>query len=313
MASLEEIKLLFENSNASINKGFENLHVEMKEFKEEVKQTVADSLKITNEKVEILEAKLKQKDEEIKSLQKDLDLYKRKNNLVVFGVQDNEQTNEDLEAITSNLFKKVAGIEVNENDYSDIFRLGKKGEQCRPIMVSFVNSKKMRIILQKKNLFRAENITVSADLPKEVVEERKRLQPMITSLNKAGIKAYLRLDAVFVNGKKLSKTETEEELQKFKSMSKRVRSPEETILARKRTSVQKLNINAAVHQTKPQKQQEASISSSPAQASSNETFSTPSRMFPVFRLPQTERSGELSPMPGGSKHSQTFEIRSVEG
>lgn len=310
MASLEQITLLFEASNANMNKGFENLHVEMKEFKEEVKQTIADSVKLTNEKVEILEAKLQEKDEEIKSLQKDLDLYKRKNNLVVFGVQDNEQTIEELEAIISNLFKKVAGIEVNENDYSDIFRLGKIREKCRPILVSFVSNKKMRAILQKKNLFRAEKVTVSADLPKEVVEERKRLQPMVTALNKAGIKAYLRLDAVFVNGKKLSKTETEEEMQKFKSMSKRVRSPEETaILARKRITAPKLNINAAVHQTKPQ---DASTSSSPAQASLSETSSTPSRMFPVFKLPQTERSGELSPMPGGSKHSKTFEIRVEE-
>lgn len=313
MASIDEIKLLFEASNANTSKGFENLRTEMKNFKEEVKQSVTESLKTVNEKVDMLETKLNEKDEEIMSLKRDLELNKRKNNLIVFGVKDNEHSPEELEAVISNLFKKVTGIEMKENDFNDIYRLGKKGEKPRPIIVSLGNGRKMRVILQKKNLFKMENITVSADLPKEVVEERKRLQPMITSLNQAGTKAYLRLDDVFVNGKKLTKQETEEEMQKFRSTTKRGRSPEEIPLLPKRLVPPKLNINAAKQQIKSNKQgisQEPCVSTSPPHTPSNETFSTPSRIFPVFKLPQTtSRGGELSPLPGGSKHSKTFEVR----
>lgn len=44
----------------------------------------------------------------------------------MFKVQENN-TAEDLETIVSNIFKKVIGRKFNKNDYSDIFRLGKKG------------------------------------------------------------------------------------------------------------------------------------------------------------------------------------------
>lgn len=58
MASIDEIKELFDTSNSTINSGFERLLEEMKDYKEEIKQIIAESSKYTNEKVEMLEAKL---------------------------------------------------------------------------------------------------------------------------------------------------------------------------------------------------------------------------------------------------------------
>lgn len=143
MATIDDIKKLFKANQANMNKGFENLQGQMKDFKEEVKQTITDSLKLTNEKVDLLETQLKEKEEKITTLQREFDLHKRKNNLIIFGIQENETTIVELEAITSNIFKKVTGIEVNGDDFNDIYRIGKKGEKCRPILISFLSCKKI--------------------------------------------------------------------------------------------------------------------------------------------------------------------------
>lgn len=308
MASIDEIKKLFEASDDNVKKGFENLEKEMKDFKEEVKKTVTESLKPTNEKVELLEAKLKEKDEQILLLQRDLDLHKRKNNLVIFGVQESESTTDELDSIICNLLHKVTNVGFVANDFNDVFRLGKRSEKCRPIVVSFVSYRKLRAVLNKKHLFKNENVTVAPDVPKSVMEEKKRLQPMITALNKAGIRATLRFDEVIINGKKLSKEEVEEEMEKFQASLKRRRSPSDESASNERAPIPKLNIRAAVHHSRPQEAAGAGTADS-SPPSPTATFSTPSRVFPVFNRPQTSQSGVLSPLPGGSKHSKTFEIR----
>lgn len=315
MATLDQIKLLFQESNAKMDKnaaavddGFKSLREEMKEFKEDVKKTVEESLKHTNERVELLECKLKEKDAEILSLQRDLELHKRKNNLVIFGLQEDRNDELCLAATVANLFQKVTSVIFGPNDFNDVFRLGKRNEKCRPIVVSLLSYTKLRAVLGKKHLFKQQNITVSPDIPKDVMQERKRLQPMITALNNTGTRASLRLDEVFVNGKKLSKEEVEEEMQKFRTSSKRSRSPNDEPDAERR-GVPKLNINAAAYAPTTQTPRGTEDSTSKTPASSTEC-STPSRVFPVFQLPQTAKNGVLSPVPGGSKFSQVYEYRS---
>lgn len=315
MATLDEIKKLFESSDANVEKGFKNLRGEMKDLREDMKQTIAESMQVTNERVEILEAKLKEKDEQITSLHKDFEYYKKRNNLVMFGVPENEQNVEELETNVFNLVKKATCIEINENDIDDIFRIGKKGDQCRPVLISLISYRKKQVILNKKSLFRKENITVQADLPKSVTEEKKRLQPMVTALNKSGVKASLRLNELYISGKKLSKNEVEVEMEKFQQKSKRLRSPSETATSNKRIQAAKLNINTTVHTPRKLKQgtsTETQNSFSLTPITHVQTMSTSSRVFPVFNQPPNERNGVLSPLPGGSDHSKVFEYRSAK-
>lgn len=92
---------------------------------------------------------------------------------------------------------------------------------------------------------------------------------------------------------------------KFQAANKRARSPsaEKSAGNHKKVAVSsqlKLNINEAA-------------SNSSAQTTSptiSPKFSTPSKVFPVFTLSQNSRNGVLSPLPGGSNHSKTFEFRS---
>lgn len=304
MTSLDDIKNLIVASNSKIDTGFAGVSKEMKTlkddmglFKKEIKDIVAKSIEANNQKIGELESKLKEKDEEIGTLRRDLEIHRRKNNLVLFNVPETEKNIEELQKLVSELLLKATNIAVSEMDLNNVFRMGKKEGKTRPILVSFVTETKMRAIIVKKHLLRNENVGVSQDFPKGVIDERKKLQPMVTHLNKLGKKATLRNDLVFVNGKQLSKEEVDDELTKFNAITKRSRSPSEEIPENERRIAPKLNQNIDFGTPKSQKP------SLPA-------ISTPSRMFPVFELSDQSRRNILSPMPGGSDNSKIFEFHS---
>lgn len=178
------------------------------------------------------------------------------------------------------------------------------------MLVSLVSHMKLKTILANKQAFRNENIGVSQDYPKEINEERKRLQPMVTSLNQSGKKAVLKMDELFVDGTKWDKLTIEEELSKFNTKSprhKRPRSPNDngkpkrvmtqpsfptgSTSSTSRNPLLKLNIPRSTEDDK---------SSTPSTPTSK-----PARMFPVF---QGGVTNVLSPLPGGKENSKVFGV-----
>jgi hypothetical protein len=173
----------------------------------------------------MFETELKKKEEVIESLRRDLELTKRKNNIIFFGVKENEEDQEHIESSIIELIRTVSNIKLKVDDINDVFRLGKKviGKK-RPVLLSLRNYNKKASLLSMKHIFKACKITITEDLPKEIQDEKKRLKPMITALNKEGKKASMRLGEVILNGRKLNKEEIEEEMRKY-NPSKRRRSP----------------------------------------------------------------------------------------
>lgn len=165
----------------------------------------------------------------------------------------------------------------------------------------------MKPILDKKNLFKKENVTIAADLPKSIVEEKKRLQPMVTALNNTGVKSFLRMDEVIVEGRKLNKEEVEEMMKKFQIATKRARSTPDIATQNKKERKNKPMLNTEIA-SQITITQEASTPTT----TSPKSASTPSRIFPVFSQPQKNIGGMLSPLPGGSRHSKTFDYQSTQ-
>lgn len=178
--------------------------------------------------------------------------------------------------------------------------------------------------LTYKERFRTEKLNISQDYPRDILEERKRLQPMISFLNKAGKRATLRGDQAFIDGKKLSKQEIEEELQKYHTTTKRSRqesSPEHTLDDCKIINPPKFQVVESLGAPKSVKSKPSStlpstqnidITGTPSSAKNNPSFalqSTPSRIFPVFEIPRPQ-SGSLTPIPGSSPNMGAFDYRS---
>lgn len=182
MASLEDIKKLFARNEQKMEAGFSSMKEEitsvqkdMESFKAEIKSTVADSVQATNNRIDMLEAKLKEKEEVIQDLRKENDLQKRYDNILLHNIQETERSFHELPAKVAYLIQTVMNVPFSEADIYDVYRIGRKCDKSRPILVSLISHLKFKSILASKHLFRKENIGVTQDLPKSVNDERKRL------------------------------------------------------------------------------------------------------------------------------------------
>ncbi|XP_050680147.1 uncharacterized protein LOC126976047 [Leptidea sinapis] len=126
----------------------------------------------------------------VEKLEKETEFLKRaekKNNTIVFGLEEKEtSTYELLQKLKENL-KHDLNINIEDYEVNKIYRLGTKNRDYnkpRPVLCSFTsNMKKNEIIKNKKNL---KSINISEDYSKEVLEKRKTLQAELAKERKRG-------------------------------------------------------------------------------------------------------------------------------
>lgn len=241
--------------------------------------------------VDKLKEEIKLKDLKILALEKDFDSFKRKNNLIFYKIKENETTELNLKNKIIEIFRKYVSTTFDENDINDIYRIGKMQlNKCRPILVSFVHYSKLKMVQNKKQEFLKNDIGMSLDYCKIVAEERKRLQPLVTEINRSGKKCFLRQDEVFVEGRKLSKEEVDLELKKLESQ-KRGRSPqdEEEQISKHRLPRSSLNVESEIAST----------------SSPSTPYTTPNKIFPIFQSQSKLPTNSIqAPIPTCSKNNE---------
>lgn len=126
-----------------------------------------------------------------KKAEEEKDKVSRTNNIIIYRVPEegdiNERAKRDRE-FCLNLVKDALEVEIVEEDIKAVFRLGKKGESCRPLMVQFRTSiTKNRVMESLYKLKDAETkykqISITHDMTKEeriecksLVEQAKKKQ-----------------------------------------------------------------------------------------------------------------------------------------
>ncbi|VVC91630.1 unnamed protein product [Leptidea sinapis] len=123
---------------------------------------------------------------------------KNSNNLIIFGLEEGENSTAELFKNIKEKFKRDINIKLEENDVNKLNRLGKPkaGNNPRPVLSSLLSEwKKKEILKSKKNL---NGIYVSEDYSKEVLGKRKALQPQLLEERKKGNIAYLKYDKITI-------------------------------------------------------------------------------------------------------------------
>lgn len=148
MASIDEIsKLLDSKINLQTAEIKSTFKAEMKTIKDEMYNYFNKKIDETNERMESLEKKLADKDEEIAAIKKDFELNKRKNNLVFFRIQESESYEQELLSKMVDTIRKHADPNFSPGDIDKVYRIGKKNEgKTRPILVSFTRSSKLSTV-----------------------------------------------------------------------------------------------------------------------------------------------------------------------
>ncbi|GBP72782.1 hypothetical protein EVAR_4666_1 [Eumeta japonica] len=169
----------------------------------ELKDSITNSImeKMDEKLIPVIEEnkKLKTKVEKLEGEIEYLKRTEKNNNIVVFGLEENEQSSTELIQKLKETFNQYMNIKIEEYDINKIYRLGNKKSdknKTRPVLCLFINNwKKTEIIKNKKNL---KNIYITEDYSKDVLGKRKELQAKLIEERQKGNIVYLKYDKLIV-------------------------------------------------------------------------------------------------------------------
>ena len=128
-----------------------------------------------------------------------LERQARKNNLVFFGIEENEKTYESLERNFINWVEQYLSVKISYSDIREIKRIGKKEGRLRPIVVTFSTLGTKIKILKQKSALKETLYYIKEDYPKYVLEKRKELQEQLQLEREKGNKAIIKYDKLIVS------------------------------------------------------------------------------------------------------------------
>lgn len=186
------------------------LKVELEKQTDAITKSVHTSLSLTfDEKLKPIiqeNAEMKIEIDKLKSTVKRLEIDARKNNIILFGIKEEENENIGLMDIVLETLNNINKNSIKSNDWdkweiSQVQRIGKKNDtKTRPVKVVLtLGWRKMELLKNRKKF--PENITVSEDFPKETLEIRKALIPKMIEAREAGKYAIIKNNKLIVKEK----------------------------------------------------------------------------------------------------------------
>lgn len=160
------------------------------------KQELQNSIENLTRTVHTSEQKILQLEEENKQLKqkiRDLARKDKKNNIIIFGVQ--QEQNEIITELVINLFKRI-NVEVNLQDINNVYRFGKSN--IRPIIVELTTYLKKHEIIKSGYKLKGSNIAISNDLIQEDRESNNILRQHLKSAREKQLSAKIKNNKLYV-------------------------------------------------------------------------------------------------------------------
>lgn len=178
---------------SKINDKFDEQTTTLKtEITKNVMEALDEKMKVLMEENNNLKTKVTNLEQKITFLEKE----KRRNNLVLFGIEEKGKTEIELVDLVKETVVD-SGMHLDSQEISHIQRIGTQSEKNRPVIISLTTTwKKHQILRNKRNL--PPGIYVKEDYPKEVLEIRKQLQPQVEAERKNGNIAFIKYDKLIV-------------------------------------------------------------------------------------------------------------------
>ncbi|KAK9721825.1 hypothetical protein QE152_g19962 [Popillia japonica] len=128
----------------------------------------------------------------------------RKNNIVVFGIQ-----HENEENLMHNVLHSINNLletNIAERDLNNVYRIGKRNT----VIVEFISYiKKLELFKNIKKL-KGSNIAIAHDLCPEDLRKRKQLYECYKKAKNNGLNAQIKHNSLYINGKCISITEEQD-------------------------------------------------------------------------------------------------------
>ena len=197
---------VLQDSVDRINQTVANLQSKFHHLKEDVRNTVEEtntlrtSVKFLNDEVETNKRKLR--DEEEKSRQEldhlrlqllNYEVYSRRENLRFYGIPEIEGE-ENTEAVLKAFLEKELNVENAQSiEFQRVHRVGKKDRNTRKPRTIIARCLRFKdrenLFSYQRNIDSQSNFGIGPDLPKQVIDMRKRLIPKMVQARKDGKRA----------------------------------------------------------------------------------------------------------------------------
>ncbi|KAJ8966899.1 hypothetical protein NQ314_003245 [Rhamnusium bicolor] len=168
----EYLDKLFMKLNASINQKLTEVTNQINEIKDEISE-------VANKHDEEIE-ELKEENQQLRKENKFLQRKVRKNNIVIYGIN----VNDNLSDTVINTLNNLLEISISEQDINDIYRIGKINNK-QPLLVELISYQKKRLILNNAKKLKGKNIFIAED---QCWEDRNITKTLVTNLKIAKAK-----------------------------------------------------------------------------------------------------------------------------
>lgn len=174
------------------------------DFLASMQESINEQFKVLRTNDGSIKNKLKDYEEKIKKIENEL----MKRNLIIYGVQEDERNNEELERKIVNIIKKLKA-NFSEEDVVFVYRVGKKGVNIRPIKIGLISFRKKMEIIKNRKLLKGTEVYIEEELTRDEIEANKRMIPIMKQKREEGKRAYVRKGKLIVEGIVITEAELE--------------------------------------------------------------------------------------------------------
>ena len=135
-------------------------------------------------------------------------VYQRRENLRFYGIEEDPEGAEDTRQVLIDFMESELGIDdASEIEFQRVHRIGPFNQQVpkpRQIIARFLRYPDRERAMSNARKLKGKKFGISADLPKEIVDQRKKLLPKFFAAKKAGKSAYFSRaepDKLYIDGR----------------------------------------------------------------------------------------------------------------
>lgn len=219
--SIEEKIEKFSSRLGVIEKSVSSLRCEVESSKEKqadlqrLVDEVKDSVDCAHGRTDVLELKSYKLNADFNEAKEDLrkkilylEAYSRRENLKFAGIPEVSSDQEDTKTVLANFISRQLGIEKPEEiEFQRVHRIGKRGDRPRMVIARFLRFADRERIMRNAYKLKNTDFTIYDDIPKELIDLRKKHMPAFHEAKKAGKKAAFSKsepDKLFIDGKLVS-------------------------------------------------------------------------------------------------------------
>lgn len=175
----------------TVSKEITEIKSDVKQIKEDLKAQVTQ-INLINEKITSVEKVNLNLQLQINNIER----YIRQNNIIIFGVEEN---NKDLEFIIDFTTQKLE-VSTSINDINSYYRIGNKGDKPRPLVVKLISLLKKRELMNNARKLKGSGIYISDDLIPKDREDHKILREHWKQAKAKQLSAQIKNRKLIVNG-----------------------------------------------------------------------------------------------------------------